>query len=546
MKNRFLLLILPLLTSCSITLGPGKGNQVSSSDSSCLASEWEETPASSGASGQRGEGDGSSSSRSGVSGTLEIYAINDFHGQVNAEGNFPGIKALGTYFKDKGKEENTLLISSGDMFQGSIESNYNSGHLLADVMNDCRFDALSLGNHEFDWGLEAIKENKKRVSSSGYQTPYLCANLYDYDGESEGSVQQSEYGGEYVIREESNGIRVGIIGAIGKAQITSIESSRVASVCFKDPVSIVKGLSDELRTEKGCDVVILSYHASQSALLNTGVTSVSSVSGKRYVDLVLCAHTHKFESTTENGVLFTQNDDKGENASHVTLTLGEDGEVTSSLQTISSSDMASYASSSGYDESISSLVATYGEESEAAASETLGTLSGSFYSSEQLPNLVSEAILEEANKTYAVDLAMTNSARTTLKSGTLTYGGLFAALPFDNEIYVMKVTGDCLFKNASSNYFARAKEEAFSSSSSVTYTVAVIDYLATHQNSARAYDKFPGAEILGTLSDEAGKSRIYRDIASDYIKAQKTVRATDYSSSADRHSYSLLSSAVSL
>ena len=549
MKYRFFALVLPLLASCSFSFPNSKNSDTSASLDNQSNSEKETLSEDAGTSNNSdGENDSffsNDSNEQGEEKTLDVYAINDFHGQIKEEGSYPGIESVATYLKKRGENENTLLISSGDMFQGTLESNYNSGNLLADIMNDCKFDALSLGNHDFDWGLEALKANKDRASSDGYQTPYLCANLYNYENGKNGNEQLSQYGAEYTISEQENGLRVGIIGAIGEDQYTSITSTYVEDVCFKDPSPIVKELSDELRTEENCDVVILSFHASQSAMLGKGVTDVSPVSGKRYVDLVLCAHTHMFESTTENGVIFTQNDDKGEDASHVTLRVSPEGEVTSELETISGSTMKKEAKSNGYDEAISNLVSSYGEISEAVGSETLGSVSGYFTKKESLPNLVAEAILEEASETFDdVDLAMVNSGRENLSSGSLTYSKLFSALPFDNEVYLIETSGTALFNEARYNCIARAQEEAFSTSK--TYHIAVIDYLAVHQNTYHVYDYFPGAKILGKLTTSTGAKRGYRDITADYIRNKGTIASSNYSSSQDRYNTDKLASSISL
>ena len=91
--------------------------------------------------------------------TVTFYAVNDFHGAVkqNMSNDEPGILSLGSFLKEKGVDGDTLLINSGDMFQGAIESNYNRGKLLTDCLNSIEFDCFTLGNHEFDWGHEAIR-----------------------------------------------------------------------------------------------------------------------------------------------------------------------------------------------------------------------------------------------------------------------------------------------------------------------------------------------------------------------------------------------------
>ena len=84
--------------------------------------------------------------------TIEIYSTNDFHGAVQEENNYMGLGKWATYLKAKGEQYNTLLLDQGDTWQGSIYSNYNHGELITDVMNYIKFDARSVGNHDFDWG----------------------------------------------------------------------------------------------------------------------------------------------------------------------------------------------------------------------------------------------------------------------------------------------------------------------------------------------------------------------------------------------------------
>ena len=108
---------------------------------------------------------------------VKLYALNDFHGSVIEQttdyGVEQGILKYGTYFKNKGAEENTLILSSGDMWQGSLESNYNYGTMLTEIMNEAEFDAFTIGNHEFDWGVEKIIANRQlKDKDTNYQTPF--------------------------------------------------------------------------------------------------------------------------------------------------------------------------------------------------------------------------------------------------------------------------------------------------------------------------------------------------------------------------------------
>ena len=119
-------------------------------------------------------------------------------------------------------------------------------------MNEIEFDCFTLGNHEFDWGVSMIQNNQKRKGDNGYQTPFLAANIYQYDMDSKEIGDYAQLGEKYTIKTLENGLKVGIIGVIGKDQITSISSQHVDDYIFLDPVPIIQDLSDELKTKKRC------------------------------------------------------------------------------------------------------------------------------------------------------------------------------------------------------------------------------------------------------------------------------------------------------
>ena len=91
-------------------------------------------------------------------GVYHFYCVNDFHGavveQMNGSYYEVGIsKYFGELRKLKEKDpDHTILLSAGDMFQGSLESNSNYGMLVTEAMNEAGFEAMTIGNHEFDYG----------------------------------------------------------------------------------------------------------------------------------------------------------------------------------------------------------------------------------------------------------------------------------------------------------------------------------------------------------------------------------------------------------
>ena len=89
-----------------------------------------------------------------------------------------------TYLKQKGTSPNTVVMGSGDFFQGSIESNYNRGALITELMMEANFTTYVLGNHDFDWGSSYIARNRNltpQVSSATRKIPFLGANIHEFD-----------------------------------------------------------------------------------------------------------------------------------------------------------------------------------------------------------------------------------------------------------------------------------------------------------------------------------------------------------------------------
>ncbi|MCQ2087398.1 MAG: 5'-nucleotidase C-terminal domain-containing protein [Bacilli bacterium] len=475
-----------------------------------------------------------------ATGTFTVWSFNDFHGAVkeySSDGHV-GLAKFGTFLKQVSDEENTIIIDSGDTFQGSIESNHNNGAMITDVFNYAHVDVHTLGNHDFDWGEDKIENNKARVADDGWRMTNLASNIYDYDFSShtEGVLQQDRLGESYYIKTLENGVKIGVVGVIGADQITSICSPLVEDICFKNEIENVKTVSNKLKTELNCDFVIASVHGSAADTKGLGLTDVSPISGRKYVDYVVCGHSHQYEDYTENGVRYTQAQAYGERIFRATFTL-LDGElkqtdvgglnyagITAQVKTV--------------DSNITNIMASYEKEYSSIGGQVLGSGSGTFSKTNQLPNLLCKAVYEEAKaEGYDVDIACSNNARYDIRaSGNITYSQFYEAFPFDNVIYIVKVTGS---KNVAEvcydGNYCYHDPSLTSMSSSKTYTIAVIDYLLWHTNSNRYYDYFSHSgsnmQILGTLKKD-GNAYLYRDIAADYFKKQSgTVIASNYNSS---------------
>ena len=105
---------------------------------------------------------------------IDFYVLNDLHGKFCDTDTQSGVDEIGTYFKKMSElDDNMVILSSGDMWQGTAESNLTDGLLITEWMNELDFTAMTLGNHEFDWGEEAIRKNAEVA-----EFPFLAINIY--------------------------------------------------------------------------------------------------------------------------------------------------------------------------------------------------------------------------------------------------------------------------------------------------------------------------------------------------------------------------------
>ncbi|MBR4377668.1 MAG: bifunctional metallophosphatase/5'-nucleotidase [Bacilli bacterium] len=467
-------------------------------------------------------------------GVINIYAFNDFHGAVKANYSEPGLKTIGTFFKEKSQQQNTLILDQGDTWQGSLESNYEYGAIVQDVFNYAGVSLRTVGNHDFDWGLNHLESTNNRKLGDDY-IPTLAANVFDYIYGYNGGTQQSQCGMEYATFILDNGIKVGVVGVIGEDQITSICSNLVSSVCFTNHFQKAREISDYLRIEKNCDVIIVSAHESAANLTSPELCSVSPVSHKRYADLILGGHSHYQQEYTIDGVKCVQWDSNGESTGYIKLNYDFKNNCVLDDSTRVQTYSASYLRSnySVIEETIDKMVDDYLKITDELAFEVLSNNFTSSFDTTSLANLMSEAIFDAVKTAgYTIDFAVTNYARTGFYDIEFTYGDLYRSFPFDNQIILMDISSQTSINSLSHNMTYR--EDTTIKGDSGQHRIAVIDYIGLHQNNHRQYDYFPDATNLEIFNPGGGENPpIYRNILKDYLKnnTTKVFSSDDYSSS---------------
>lgn len=479
--------------------------------------------------------------------TFKILSSNDIHGQVDPENPtaYYGRSGIGKYLSYakhiKDTEQNVLLVDQGDTFQGSIYSNENRGALITKAMAYAHYDARAIGNHDFDWGLEPLRNNKS-LGYNGYVVPTLGANIYNYNFESKQflSTHCDELCDSTTICEFSNGFKVGIIGTIGSItkdgkatnQITSICTPYVKDINFKPHVQIIKQEATKLRNQ-GCHFIISLHHGDVAELVGQGLSS--------YIDIGLAAHTHRLQSEVENGVHFYQMGEYTEYLGNFTFSFNASSQKT----TLSNSNLISSADIEASGISVDPVLQDMIDDAKVEVRSRMNpdeivaaNVNGAFDDYGEGPNLMAKAMYDTAiAEGYDIDLAYCNQLRHDLGGTSWTFDNIYQAAPFDNIVYIYDATYEEIRDEVKKyNYIYKPSGE-FEVSPGHTYKIAVLDYLLFHSSPSRHFDYFPSMENKFAQRDSFQKlNKTYRYVLKDWLASNgysgsKTLSSSDYDSS---------------
>lgn len=211
---------------------------------------------------------------------LTVLHLNDTHSHIDPQrsGDYVGrggVIEQAAYIdsvRHADGRRNVLLLHAGDFSQGTSYFTELGGDIEIDVLNAMGFDAVALGNHEFDNGIVELARRLKNLKPAA-----VCAN-YDFsDTPLEGLVKP------YIVVRKA-GKKIGVIGLL--TDISKVVDIRLVSgVGYRDPADTVNGLAEYLRDEKDCDLVICLTHLGYEEDLELA----ASVRG---VDLIVGGHSH--------------------------------------------------------------------------------------------------------------------------------------------------------------------------------------------------------------------------------------------------------------
>ena len=388
---------------------------------------------------------------------IQILATSDLHGKfypydyaINEESKSGSLTQIATAVK-KYRTDNTIIVDVGDTIQDNYSEMFfkDKIHPMMLAMNEIGYDIWAIGNHEFNYGVENLKNIMKQSTSK-----VLIGNLYNPDGTS--------FADSYTIIEK-DGVKIGVIGMC-TPNITKWDSVNLKDYIVTDPVEETKKIVKDLRDK--VDILIATVHMGEENeydVPNSGANDLANACPE--LDLIIAAHEHKLvEETYVNNVLIVENKSSGATMSKVNIVVEKDKFgckiVDRKAESIKISEYES-------DKELSKKLAPYNERAKKEANIIIGELIGGNLVPENEIAEIPQAQIEPTSlidlinevQMYYTDAQVSSAALfnidANLEPGKIKKSDTSLIYKYGNTLYKVQMTGKQLKKYIewSANYY---------------------------------------------------------------------------------------------
>jgi len=446
---------------------------------------------------------------------ITILGTSDLHGNIwgysyedGKETTNNGIARVYTYIQQvRAENPNTILVDNGDTIQGTILTDdiYNKQdgeHPIMSVMNYMGYDAMTLGNHEFNFGLNLIDRIQKQA-----KFPILAANATYKD------TGKLLTGADYTIVERG-GVKVAIIG-VTNPNAPTWDGEKVDAVSFEAVSSAVKRCIEKIGDS--ADVIMVSCHAGLTGEFDEegGSDAASQILiDNPQVDVLLVGHYHVVVKEKDGNTLVGAPRNSGRDVVRFDLNVDKDGNVTDG--SVDVVDMANYEPSNdirslpivkeAHQKTIDFINGSASSDGTTSGG-VFGTAKQDFQPVDEIAGipegkLEDTAVMDLINKVQLLNSGADVSAAalfkdtSDIKAGDINYGDIFNIYKFDNTLYRVQVTGAEL--KAYMEWSAACYNQWHEGDVSISFNPEKPGYL---------YDMFAGVDYEIDLSQPEG-SRI--------------------------------------
>jgi 2',3'-cyclic-nucleotide 2'-phosphodiesterase (5'-nucleotidase family) len=367
--------------------------------------------------------------------SITVLHLNDLHGRllpfldkaISETTPVGGAPRLARMIADeRGKNPNgTLLLAAGDMFQGAPVSNVFRGQPVIAVMNALTFDAMALGNHEFDWGRAVLKQLARAA-----EFPFLAANVKDHE------IEGTPITKPYVILTRNN-LRFAVLGLTTPDTPFIAKPDYVAGFTFRDPVEILPGLIKEARGY-GADFIVLLSHLG----LDGDMRVAQQVPG---IHVIIGGHSHTVmtQPLRVNETVIVQAGSYGVYLGVLKLELQPGAGRIVDYTRENELKTASAGPDDPVDERVAGIVDRFNNQIKSEFARVIGETSVDLARNSREESNVGNLVCDAMRDASGADIAFQNSGaiRADFPKGKITLEQVYTLLPFDNTVVVMDLTG---------------------------------------------------------------------------------------------------------
>ncbi len=355
-------------------------------------------------------------------GELRLLHVNDFHGFAEPYRPLGSLELKGgaAYLAFQAKrlraEKPSLLLAAGDMIQGDNWANLFQGASVMELLNAMGFDAMVVGNHEFDFGQAILKQ---RLSEAKF--PVLGANVRGLPGLK-----------PYVVK-EVGGLKVALLGVITPDTAVSTHPQNVLGLSFLSPEAAVREFLPRLRAEADLVVVLSHLGFAEDRKLAQRVPGLAVIVGGH-------SHTRLEQPVKVNDTIIVQAFEHGKFLGVLDLTVRQ-GKVTQARGRL----VEIKPEAGPADPEILKIVKKYQQKVDILLNDVVGETATDLDATQArvrettLGNLVADVMRDKVG----ADAALINggSLRASIPRGRITRKQLYTALPFDNYLVAFRLTG---------------------------------------------------------------------------------------------------------
>lgn len=388
---------------------------------------------------------------------ITILGTTDLHGNINPIDYYTnkpdnrGFAKVASLIKRVRREHpNVLLVDSGDTIQGSPLASFHSRknnqppNPMMLVMSSLNYDAMAVGNHEYNFGLKVLEKARREANF-----PWLSANTYDK------STGKTHYK-PYIIKEVA-GVRVGILGLTTPGVPTWDNPVNYAGLEFHEPVSEARKWVPVMRNDEKADVVVIAMHMGLGEDLRTGEVSPGQVPHENEavsiakevpgVDVIFMGHTHReVPSLYINGVLLTQANHWGRHLARADVYLQKTATgwrvYAKSARTLAADDRVEP------DPSVVALAEPYDRETQGWLARVIGqsaeelTAREARFRDTAILDLIQKVQMEVGKADVSMVASFNSEAR--IAKGPVSVRDIAGLYVYENTLVVLEVTGQQL------------------------------------------------------------------------------------------------------